>query len=89
VAHIVSGTQAILGAAKSAIASRNNPFADQYERWIHGGVTPRNARRNVARSQAAVMWGMWKNGDVYRPEWVGVAAAVSAFGGLVSLGKDG
>jgi len=76
----------ILGAAKSAIASRNNPFADQYERWIRDGVTPRNARRNVARSQAAVMWGMWKNGDVYRPELVGVAAAAQA---LVSLEKDG
>ena len=62
----------ILGAAQSATASRDNPFADQYERWIHEGLTPRIARRNVARSQAAVMWGMWKNGSVYRPELVGV-----------------
>ncbi len=76
----------ILGAAKSAIASRNNPFADQYERWIDAGVTPRNARRNLARSQAAVLWGMWKSGDVYRPELVGVEAAART---LVSLGKDG
>jgi transposase len=75
----------ILGAAKSAIASRNNPFADQHERWMREGVTPRNARRNVARSQAAVLWGMWKSGDVYRPELVGVEAART----LVSLGKDG
>lgn len=66
----------ILGAAKSAIASGKNPFADQYQRWQDGGLTPRLARRNVARSQAAVMWGMWKNGDVYRPEAVGVAAKV-------------
>jgi transposase len=66
---------AILGAAKSAIASRNNPFAEQYERWLNAGIKPRTARRNVARSQAAVMWGMWKNGSVYQPEWVGVAAA--------------
>jgi hypothetical protein len=29
----------------------------------------------VARSQAAVLWGMWKNGDVYRPELVGVQGA--------------
>jgi len=76
----------VLGAAKSAIASRNNPFADQYERWIRDGVTLRNARRNVARSQAAVMWGMWKNGDVYRPELVGVVAKAQA---LVLSGKDG
>lgn len=63
----------ILGAAKSAIAAGDNPFAEQYERWIDQGVSSRNARRNVARSQAAVMWGMWKNGDVYRPEQVGKA----------------
>lgn len=71
----------MLGAAKSAIASRNNPFADQYERWLDGGLGPRLARRNVARSQAAVMWGMWKNGEVYRPEWVGVQAAAEAMAG--------
>jgi transposase len=65
----------ILGAAKSAIAAGDNPFADQYARWLHAGLTPRNARRNVARSQAAVMWGMWKNGGVYRPEQVGKALA--------------
>ena len=68
----------ILGAAKSAIAQGNNPFADQHQRWLNDGITPRNARRNVARSQAAVMWGMWKNGSAYRPEWVGVPAAVQS-----------
>ena len=59
---------------KSAIVSGKNVFAAQHERWLQNGVSPRNARRNVARSQAAVLWGMWKNGDVYRPEQVGVAA---------------
>jgi transposase len=68
----------ILGAAMSAVAARDNPFAEQYERWIDEGLTPRIARRNVARSQAAVMWGMWKTGSVYRPEVVGVAAAAQA-----------
>lgn len=65
---------ALLGAALSAVAVGNNPFAEQYERWTHDGLTPRIARRNVARSQAAVMWGMWKTGRVYPPEGVGVAA---------------
>lgn len=65
----------ILGAALSAIASRRNVFADQYGRWLDGGCRSRNARRNVARSLAGVMWGMWKTGSVYRPEWVGVSAA--------------
>ncbi|MFQ5494379.1 MAG: transposase [Phycisphaerae bacterium] len=63
----------ILGAAMSAVASDRNPFAEQHRRWLQKGISPRNARRNVARSQAAVMWGMWKRGDDYRPEWVGVA----------------
>lgn len=67
----------ILGAVKSAIASRRNPFAEQYERWQDAGLTSRIARRNVARSQAAVMWGMWKNSSVYRPECVGVSAVAS------------
>ena len=68
----------ILGAAKSAIAAGENPFADQYERWTHAGLTPRIARRNVARSQAATMWGMWKNSSAYRPEWVGEADPAGA-----------
>lgn len=63
----------ILGAAKSAVAAGDNPFADQYERWINQGISPRNARRNVARSQAATLWGMWKTGSDYRPEWVGAS----------------
>ena len=55
----------ILGAAKSAIASGDNPFADLHERWLDDGCSPRIARRNVARSLAAAMWGMWKSGSVY------------------------
>jgi transposase len=61
----------ILGAATTAITVGNNPFADQYHHWIQGGLTARNARRNVARSLAATLWGMWKNQSEYDPEWVG------------------
>jgi transposase len=61
----------ILGAAKSAAAAKNNPFADQYQRYLHEGCSPRIARRNVARSQSAVMWGMWKNQSDYHPERAG------------------
>src|SRR5262245_5891762 len=32
----------ILGAAKSAIAAGDNPFAQQYERWIADGILPLN-----------------------------------------------
>lgn len=65
----------ILGAAKSAAAQGENPFADQYRRWVEQGLSAKLARRNVARSLAATLWGLWKNGTAYRPEWVGVAAA--------------
>lgn len=62
----------ILGAATTAITVGGNPFADQYHQWIQeGGLSARNARRNVARSLAATLWGMWKNQTEYRPEWVG------------------
>lgn len=73
----------ILGAAMSAAAFGGNSFADQYERWLDEGISPRNARRNVARSQAATMWGMWKTGSDYHAEWVGQP---NASGSLSSLG---
>jgi transposase len=65
----------ILGAALSAVVQGDNPFADQHRRWLEQGLTRRVARRNVARSLASTLWGLWKNGSVYHPEWVGVAAA--------------
>lgn len=61
----------IVGAARRAIAAQN-PFAERYKEWCHAGISPRNAVRNVARSLAATLWGMFKTGSVYHPEWVGV-----------------
>jgi transposase len=71
--RVLKGT--ILGAAKSAVAQGDNPFAEQHRRWMDTGLSAKLARRNVARSLAATLWGLWKNGSAYRPEWVGVAAA--------------
>jgi transposase len=65
----------ILGAAKSAAAQGDNPFADLHRRVLEAGLSRRLARRHVARSLAATLWGLWKNGSAYRPEWVGVAGA--------------
>ena len=73
--RLLKGT--ILGAAQSAVALGNNPFAAWYRRWIEEGLSSKLARRNVARVQAATLWGMWKNGSAYRPEGVGVAAAAN------------
>jgi transposase len=67
----------ILGAARSAIAQGENPFADQYRRWISHGLSLKMAKRNVARSLSATLWGLWKSGVVYHPEWVGVNLAAT------------
>ncbi len=65
----------ILGAARTAVRTKDNPFAAQYQRWKEDGASDRQAVRNVARSLATTLWGMWKSGGVYHPEWVGVPAA--------------
>jgi transposase len=66
---------AMVGAAESAINGGSNAFADQFRKWMGLGLSRRNARRNVARSMAGVMWGMWKNGGEYAPELVGCSSA--------------
>jgi len=71
--RLLKGT--ILGAACSAVASGNNPFAERYGRWIEQGLSSKLARRSAARALAATLWGLWKNGSAYRPDWVGVARA--------------
>ena len=56
----------LLGAAKSAIAQGNNPFADKYHYWVEEeGLPLPNARRNVARAIAATLWSLWKTGQAY------------------------
>jgi transposase len=63
----------LLGAAKTAIRTESNPFYDHYQRWTQKeGISVPNARRNTARSLAATLWGMWKNGSEYRPELVAI-----------------
>ena len=63
----------ILGAAQSAINQANNRFFDQYVFLSEGGLSPQNARRNVARTMAATLWGMWKSSSTYRPDLVGAS----------------
>ncbi|MBI3864243.1 MAG: IS110 family transposase [Planctomycetia bacterium] len=60
----------LLGAAKSAIALGDNPFADKYETWREQGLHASNAKRNVARALTATMWSLWKNGQAYDPDRV-------------------
>ena len=70
----------ILGAAKTVImkdAADGDPFAAQHRKWKEAGLSPRNARRNVARSLSAVAWGMWKNGSAYDPARVGQTSSAA------------
>lgn len=61
----------LLGAAMSAIARADNPFADKYEYWTQEeGMRLPEARRNVARCQATVLWSLWKTGHEYDPQLV-------------------
>ena len=61
----------LLGAARSAAASGDNPFADKYAHWIQEeGLHPATARRNVARCLASTLWSLWKTGSRYDPAQV-------------------
>jgi transposase len=61
----------LLGAAKSAAARGDNPFADKFQHWkIEEGNHPSTARRNVARALASTLWSLWKNGSQYDPALV-------------------
>jgi hypothetical protein len=56
----------LLGAARTAAAGGENPFADKYRFWTQEkGVHPSTARRNVARSLATTLWSLWKTGSKY------------------------
>lgn len=58
----------LMGAAKTASAAGDNPFADKYHYWTQEeGEHPSTARRNVARCLASVLWSMWKTGSAYDP----------------------
>ena len=62
----------ILGAARDAARMReDNPFQQHYRRCIDHGLTPRIARRTIARAMASTMWGMWKSQTTYCPALVG------------------
>ena len=55
----------VIGAALHAIEQKENVFAERYARWIQAGLSPRNARRNVARDQVTAIWGMWKSDKAF------------------------
>jgi len=61
----------LMGAAVSAATQQDNPFADKYRYWTQEEKQhPLTACRNVARTFANTLWGMWKNGSEYNPELI-------------------
>jgi transposase len=61
----------VIGAAQNAIDHKHNVFAQRYVRWIQAGLSPRNARRNVARDQVTAVWGMWKSNRPFDAKLIG------------------
>jgi transposase len=62
---------ALLGAARSAAAQGDNPFAEKYRFWTQEeALHPSTARRNVARSLATTLWRLWQTGRPYDPALV-------------------
>lgn len=56
----------LLGAAKSAIAQAETPFADKFRNWVEEeGLPAAHARRNIARGLAVILWSLWKTGERY------------------------
>ena len=47
-----------------------NRISRKYRRWLEAGVSPRNARRNLARTLATAAWAMWKSGEPFHPKWI-------------------
>lgn len=61
----------LMGAARSAAAQAETPFADKYAYWTkEKGQPPVTALRNVARTIASMLWGMWKDGSQYDPDLI-------------------
>jgi transposase len=56
------------GAAQSAIAAGDNPFADKYDRLVAGGMARELAVLDVARSIATTLWAMWRRDEEYDPK---------------------
>ena len=61
----------LMGAAISASFQGENPFGDKYRYWTQQERQhPLTACRNVARTFANTLWGMWKNGSEYDPKLI-------------------
>lgn len=58
-------------AAKEAVSpkTKENTFKRHYNRLLQNGTTPENASLTIARSILSVMYGIWKKGEDYKPNY--------------------
>lgn len=61
----------ILGAAETVLMHQEGVLYARYEAWCGEGLSYKNARRNVARDIATVLWAMWKSGAGYDERLIG------------------
>lgn len=45
-------------------------LSHKYHAWLANGITPRNARRNLARALLNCAWAMWKSQQPFNPAWI-------------------
>jgi transposase len=67
--HVLKGV--ILGAAETVIMHQSGELYRRYEQWLAAGQSHKNARRNVARDIAAILWAMWKTGAEFEERLIG------------------
>jgi len=60
----------VIGGAQTAIEHKENVFAWRNAQWIRKGLSPKNARRNVARDQVTSICGMWKTNTAFDPSLI-------------------
>jgi transposase len=61
----------ILGAAQTVLLRQEGVLYARYQAWREAGLDHRNARRNVARDIATVLWALWKSGADYDERLIG------------------
>jgi len=61
----------ILGAAETVLLHKEGVLYERYQAWCAAGLSYKNARRNVARDIATILWAMWKSGADYDARFIG------------------
>ena len=56
---------------KVVLLRQEGVLYERYQAWQRGGLSYKNARRNVARDIATVLWAMWKSGADYDERLIG------------------